>query len=143
VPALELASLGEKVEPSAADLMASNIKIVNFWASWSVPCRLEHPHLVDLAAEGLPIIGVNYKDAPENALKFLSDLGDPYAVIGADPKGRNAFFWGVYGIPETFLVDEKGEVLLRHAGPITQDVLDTKIRPLVEAGRNSDQVGNE
>ncbi len=131
-PALELVALGNKPAPSSEDLSAQTIKIVNFWASWCAPCRVEHPILMDLAAEGIPIIGINYKDTPENALEFLAELGDPYTAIGADEAGRNGFSWGVYGIPETFIVNGSGEIIYRFAGPVTQAVLDTKMRKYLD-----------
>jgi cytochrome c biogenesis protein CcmG/thiol:disulfide interchange protein DsbE len=111
------------------------VKLVNFWASWCAPCRVEHPKLEELAAEGLPIYGVNYKDEPDKALAFLAELGDPYAGIGADAGGRMGLDWGLYGVPETFVIDGDGTVVLRFAGPITQSVLDTTIRPAIEAAQ--------
>lgn len=111
-------------------------KLVNFWASWCGPCRTEHPILMDIAARGVPIFGVNYKDQPQNAVGFLSDLGNPYQGVGADPKGRNGFDWGVYGIPETFVIDGQGTIVLRFAGPVTQDILTERILPALEAAKN-------
>jgi cytochrome c biogenesis protein CcmG/thiol:disulfide interchange protein DsbE len=111
------------------------VKLVNFWASWCAPCRVEHPVLEDLAADGLPIIGVNYKDDPEKALGFLAELGDPYTAVGADPEGRTGLDWGLYGVPETFVIDSDGTVLLRHPGPITRDVLDRRIMPAIDEAR--------
>jgi cytochrome c biogenesis protein CcmG/thiol:disulfide interchange protein DsbE len=108
---------------------------VNFWASWCAPCRAEHPILVDLAAEGIPVHGVNVRDDPAKALAFLAELGNPYATVGADRTGRAALAWGTYGVPETFVLDGAGRVVLRYAGPITREILEQTIRPgLAAAG---------
>jgi cytochrome c biogenesis protein CcmG/thiol:disulfide interchange protein DsbE len=116
-----------------ATLRDGNLKIVNYWASWCAPCRVEHPTLLALAEQGLPLYGVNYKDKPDNALDFLEELGDPYVAVGADTKGQMAMDWGVYGIPETFIVDGDGTILLRYAGPMTKRVMEKKIWPVLEA----------
>ena len=119
----------------ASDILAGEgPKIVNFWASWCAPCRVEHPQLMLLAAEGVPIIGVNYKDDQDKAVGFLEELGDPYTGIGVDDAGRIALEWGVYGVPETFVVDAKGNVVLRFAGPVTPSILENRIRPALEEG---------
>ncbi|QDL93733.1 DsbE family thiol:disulfide interchange protein [Paroceanicella profunda] len=118
--------------PETADLSAPGVKLVNFWASWCAPCRAEHPMLMAIARSGVPIYGVNYKDKPGDAQGFLADLGDPFTRIGADPTGRNGINWGLYGVPETFVIDGSGKVLLRHPGPITKSIYDSRIRPLLE-----------
>ncbi len=117
--------------PTNADLRAGEVTLVNFWASWCGPCRVEHPLLTELAAEGAPVVGVNYKDAPENALGFLEELGDPYVSIGADENGRTGLDWGIYGVPETFVISPTGDILLRHPGPLTRDVVERRIAPLL------------
>ena len=117
--------------PTTADLTGPGVKLVNFWASWCAPCRAEHPILTDIAAAGVPVIGINYKDAPANALAFLEELGDPYIRIGADSTGRTALDWGIYGVPETFVVDGAGTILLRHPGPITRDIFEARFAPLL------------
>jgi cytochrome c biogenesis protein CcmG, thiol:disulfide interchange protein DsbE len=117
--------------PGSADLMAPGVKLVNFWASWCGPCRFEHAELMKLKAEGVPILGVNYKDTPEHARDFLAGLGDPFARLGADPSGRNGIEWGIYGVPETFVIDGSGTVLLRYPGPLTPEIVAAKIRPLL------------
>jgi cytochrome c biogenesis protein CcmG/thiol:disulfide interchange protein DsbE len=99
-----------------------------------VPCRAEHPQLEALA-EDLPVYGINYKDAPADALSFLEELGDPFAAIGADGEARTGIDWGLYGVPETFVVAGDGTVMLRFAGPITQSVIDDTIAPAIEAAR--------
>ena len=119
-----------------ATLRDGQIKLVNYWASWCAPCRVEHPNLEQLAVEGVPIYGINYKDDAGNALRFLENLGDPYAAIGADENGRMALDWGVYGVPETYVIDGEGTILLRVAGPLTQRVLTETIRPALEAAQN-------
>lgn len=118
---------------STADLHVPGAKLVNIWASWCGPCRVEHPFVEALAAEGIPIYGINYKDDPENAERFLAELGDPYTIIGADRKGRAGIEWGVYGVPETFVIDGKGNVIYKHIGPIQGDDIETKIRPALRA----------
>ena len=131
-PPVQLTPLGTGAPFTDADLRDGEIKLVNFWASWCAPCRVEHPNLEALAAEGVEILGVNYKDTPEQALKFLGDLGNPYAAIGADATGRMAIDWGVYGVPETFVVDGEGKVLFRFAGPVTERVIESRLRPVLE-----------
>lgn len=128
-------SLRADPAPTDAELTAPGVKLVNFWASWCAPCRAEHPILKQISASGVPVIGVNYKDQPENALGFLAEMGDPFTRVGADPKGRVALDWGIYGVPETFVVDASGRILLRYPGPLTQAVYDTELRPLIEKGR--------
>ena len=130
-PSLTLSQLGTDRIPERSDLDAPVVKLANFWASWCAPCRAEHPNLMALAQAGIPIIGVNYKDQPEKALGFIEELGNPYSTIGADSTGRNAINWGVYGIPETFVIDENGIILLRWPGPVTRRVLDQEIIPLL------------
>lgn len=125
--------LGDLVHFDDAVLRDGNVKLVNFFASWCAPCRVEHPNLTLLQAEGLPIYGINYKDDPANALAFLAELGDPYAATGADPDGRVAIDWGVYGVPETFVVDGDGKVIARLAGPVTQRTIAERLRPALAA----------
>ena len=134
-PALPLTPLPGKDSFDTAALNAPGVKLVNYWASWCAPCRVEHPNLQTLADEGVPIYGVNYKDDPAKALAFLDELGDPYVAVGADDSGRIGIDWGLYGVPETFVIDGNGVVTLRFAGPITQRVLENRIRPAIEAAR--------
>ncbi|MFN3938807.1 MAG: DsbE family thiol:disulfide interchange protein [Gemmobacter sp.] len=134
VQVVALAGAGPLTED--AMLRAGEVKLVNFWASWCAPCRAEHPILEELAAEGVPIHGINYKDDPAKALGFLRELGNPYASIGADATGRMAIEWGVYGVPETYVIAPDGTVALRFAGPITRQELDRTIRPAIEAARS-------
>jgi cytochrome c biogenesis protein CcmG/thiol:disulfide interchange protein DsbE len=127
-PAVEVTALADMALVTQADLTAPGVKLVNFFASWCQPCRVEHPMLDKLAGEGVVIHGINYKDKPDDAVKLLAELGNPYAKIGAD-SGRMALDWGVYGVPETYVIDAKGVVVLRWAGPITEQVLQDTIRP--------------
>ncbi len=134
-PALQLTPLAPLPPFEDAALRDGEVKLVNFWASWCAPCRVEHPNLTALQEQGVPIYGINYKDDPDKALAFLEELGDPYAGVGADAQGRTAFEWGVYGVPETFVLDGEGRVLLRVAGPVTQRTLANRIYPAMqEAG---------
>ncbi len=135
-PATELPALlvdGAGITP--ADLTAPGVKLVNVWASWCGPCRVEHPHLMRLEAEGATILGLNYRDTPEQAKAFLRELGDPYASIGVDRTGRAGVEWGVYGVPETFIVDGEGRIVYKHVGPIQARDLDARIRPAIAAAR--------
>jgi len=132
-PAVQVAALGTGPALTDAMLREPGVKLVNFWASWCAPCRAEHPVLKALSAEGVTILGVNYKDKPEAALQFLEELGNPYAAIGADDSGRMGLDWGLYGVPETFVIDGTGKVILRHAGPITAGILQERIRPALAA----------
>ncbi|MEM9344762.1 MAG: DsbE family thiol:disulfide interchange protein [Pseudomonadota bacterium] len=111
------------------------VKLVNFWASWCAPCRIEHPTFMRLAEDGLPIVGINYKDDPDKARAFLAELGDPYVGIGTDPEGRAAFDWGVSAVPETFVIDGDGVVRLRFAGPVTDQIFENIVRPAIESAK--------
>ncbi|SFZ85186.1 cytochrome c biogenesis protein CcmG, thiol:disulfide interchange protein DsbE [Devosia enhydra] len=110
--------------------------VVNVFASWCIPCRDEHPQLIRLAEEtGVRLFGLNQKDAPENARAFLTELGNPYAAIGADGDGRASIEWGVYGVPETFVVNAQGIVTFKHVGPITPQSLVEDVIPAVRAAQ--------
>lgn len=116
----------------AADLAKGGVTLVNVWASWCGPCRIEHPQLMQLAElEGLRMVGLNYKDDPEKALAFLQQLGDPYDAVGTDRQGRVAIEWGVYGVPETFLIDGAGRIVLKHVGPLRPEDIEEKLRPAI------------
>ncbi|MFY0632587.1 MAG: DsbE family thiol:disulfide interchange protein [Vannielia sp.] len=140
-PGLELAALGAEPELTREMLDGAGLKLVNFWASWCAPCRVEHPNLVALAQAGVPVYGINYKDDPEKAADFLAELGNPYAAIGADTQGRNGFGWGVYGVPETYLIDGEGKILLRVAGPVTARSFARDLGPALEAAGISVSLG--
>ncbi len=132
-PALPSEPLADLLQPQQSDLAASGLKLVNFWASWCPPCRAEHPNLVRLKQEGWTIIGVNKSDTQENALGFLGELGNPYSTIAADPSGRQSIEWGVYGLPETFLIDDAGHIRYRHPGPVTKRVWEDRFVPIINA----------
>ena len=131
VPAFALAPLpglsvqgGPAPGLSDADLKAGKVTIVNVWASWCGPCRQEHPALMELARDpSIRVVGVNYKDNPENARRFLGALGNPFAAVGIDPNGRAAIDWGVYGVPETFVVGPDGTIRHKHIGPLLPEQL--------------------
>ena len=120
---------------STADLTAPGVKLVNIWASWCVPCRVEHPKLTELAAMGMTVHSINYKDTATAAKQFLDDLGNPFALIGADRKGRVGIDWGVYGVPETFVIDGQGRIIYKHIGPIQGTDIEKKILPAVEQAK--------
>jgi cytochrome c biogenesis protein CcmG/thiol:disulfide interchange protein DsbE len=112
---------------------AGKVTLVNVWASWCAPCREEHPVLLALSADKrFGIAGLNYKDAPENARRFIGSLGNPYSAIGVDSAGRAAIDWGVYGVPETFLVGKDGKILLKHVGPLTEQAVTADLLPAIE-----------
>ncbi|MEM6656581.1 MAG: DsbE family thiol:disulfide interchange protein [Pseudomonadota bacterium] len=136
-PPVVLTEFPGKTAFDDATLRDGEVKLVNYWASWCAPCRAEHPNLEALSQEGIPVYGINYKDPLDNADAFLSELGDPYAGIGRDEQGRMALDWGLYGVPETYVIDGEGTVILRFAGPITQRVIESTLRPALEraAGR--------
>lgn len=131
-PPVALEDFPGKASFDDATLRDGTVKLVNFWASWCGPCRAEHPHLDEMKEQGVLIYGVNYKDQLKNAESFLTEMGDPYTAIGRDEKGRMALDWGLYGVPETYVIDGEGKVVLRFAGPITSRVLEETIRPAME-----------
>lgn len=111
------------------------VTLVNVFASWCVPCREEHPFLIELARtqDNVQFFGINEKDDPENAKQFLSELGNPYDRIGADRNGRAAIEWGVYGVPETFVVNPKGIITYKHVGPLSRKAVDEGLLPALRA----------
>jgi cytochrome c biogenesis protein CcmG/thiol:disulfide interchange protein DsbE len=122
------------------DLARGKPVVVNFFASWCLPCVEEHPQLVALAtATGVPIIGINHKDQPANAVKFLARHGNPYSAVGADTNGRAAIEWGVYGMPETFVVDGAGKIVFKHVGPIGEQALVQKLLPALEKAAKTEK----
>jgi len=132
VPEFELPPLTGRSDGLSSGDLRGQVSIVNVWASWCVPCRVEMPLLVELAGTGsVPIHGINYKDSPEAALGFLAELGDPYTRIGADRSGRASIDWGVYGLPETFVIDAQGQIAYKHVGPFNRQSLDEDILPVV------------
>jgi cytochrome c biogenesis protein CcmG/thiol:disulfide interchange protein DsbE len=109
------------------------VTVLNVWASWCVPCRDEAPLLMTLAADRrVRVVGINYKDQPDNARRFLGRYGNPFAANGTDDNGRAAIEWGVYGVPETFVIGRDGRIAYKLIGPITPDNLDTALKPAIE-----------
>jgi cytochrome c biogenesis protein CcmG, thiol:disulfide interchange protein DsbE len=143
VPAIALAGLeglsdGTRLIAgfAGADLAGGQVSVVNFWASWCVPCVQEHPLLVALKEQtGVRLYGVNYKDQAAAARRFLGRYGNPFAAVGVDGDGRAAIEWGVYGMPETFVVDGQGRIAYKHVGPITAQTLEIKIIPAIRAAQ--------
>jgi cytochrome c biogenesis protein CcmG, thiol:disulfide interchange protein DsbE len=131
-PAFVLPQLADAgLELSTAELRGQ-VWVLNVWASWCAPCREEHPLWVAVAREaGVTLVGLNYKDDPRNAQEWLRKLGDPYRVTAVDRDGRTGIDYGVYGVPETFVIDKAGIVRLKHVGPMTQDVWSREVRPLI------------
>tara|TARA_B110000438_G_C15790862_1_gene640621 strand:+ start:362 stop:922 length:561 start_codon:yes stop_codon:yes gene_type:complete len=109
---------------SQIDFSSNKLSVINIWASWCTPCRAEHEYLIELKNFSIPIYGVNYKDKLKNAKLFIEELGNPYKGIGFDLDGMSAISLGVYGIPETFLVDHNGIVIKKYIGPITSPEVD-------------------
>jgi cytochrome c biogenesis protein CcmG/thiol:disulfide interchange protein DsbE len=124
-----LAQPGARVTPAA---LRGQVWLLNVWASWCESCRDEHALLVALSRRGVaPIYGLDYKDAPRDAIAWITTAGDPYVASAVDESGQTGIDYGVYGVPETFVIDSKGVVRYRHAGPLTAAALDTAILPLV------------
>lgn len=132
VPTFDLPPLEGADRPGfSSEDLEGQVSLVNVFASWCVPCRVEHPILVRLAQQGVAIYGINYKDQPAKARAWLDELGNPFKAIGADTDGRVAIDWGVYGVPETFVVDREGRIVHRHVGPLQARDLERTILPMV------------
>lgn len=131
-PPLSAVPLGNIESFDSAVFADGQVKLVNFWASWCAPCRVEHPNITALANE-MPVYGVNQKDRPEAAMAFLNELGNPYTGVTVDANGRQSVEWGVYGLPETFLVDGEGRVVERFAGALTQRMIADRLRPALDS----------
>ncbi len=128
-----LNSNGAPVPALTDAAIEGKLALVNVWASWCVPCRQEHPILLELARDPrIELVGINYKDKNDNALRFLGELGNPFAAVGVDPAGQAAIDWGVYGIPETYLVGPDGTILFKQIGPFTPESLRDKLLPAIE-----------
>ena len=116
--------------------LKGEVTVVNVFASWCIPCRDEHPLLVALKeVSGVRLFGINQSDAPENARAFLAELGNPYDAVGADRDRRVSIDWGVYGVPETFVVDAEGVITFKHVGPLTPTAIETELMPAIERAR--------
>jgi cytochrome c biogenesis protein CcmG, thiol:disulfide interchange protein DsbE len=134
VPTFALPSLdGRDRGLSTADLKG-HVAVVNVFASWCVPCLAEHPQVMTLAEDkDIAVVGINYKDKAADAEGWLKRLGDPFRAIGADRDGRVSIDWGVYGVPETFIIDKGGTIRYKHVGPITPQDMKATIRPIIES----------
>jgi cytochrome c biogenesis protein CcmG/thiol:disulfide interchange protein DsbE len=131
-PAFTLPQLHQPEATFAPKDLQGKVWLLNVWASWCVSCRQEHPILVDLAKRNIvPIYGLNYKDPREDALRWLKQFGDPYVLSIADVEGRVGIDYGVYGVPETYVIDKAGVIRFKQIGPVTQDVLEKTILPLI------------
>lgn len=132
VPVFDLAPVqGRVLGLSSADLQGQ-VSVVNVWASWCTECRKEHPLLMGFQERaGVPLHGINYKDRPADAENWLNELGDPYTRIGADLDGRVSIDWGVYGVPETFVIDRQGRIAYKRIGRLTEEELTKTVLPLI------------
>lgn len=131
-PDFKLPLLSDPAKNFSPAEMKGKVWLLNVWASWCVSCRQEHPVLVSFAKQGnVPIVGLNYKDKIADGKKWLVDFGDPYQLSVVDADGRVGINYGVYGVPETYVIDKQGLIRLKHTGPITADSLKTQILPLV------------
>lgn len=137
VPRFELPPVKGRTMGLATRDLTGEVSLVNVFASWCVACREEHPVLVALARRRLvPIHGLNHKDKPEDAAVWLDRWGDPYTRIGADIDGRVGIDWGVYGVPETFVIDPQGRIAYKHIGPMTEEFVRVKLLPMIERLRS-------
>jgi cytochrome c biogenesis protein CcmG, thiol:disulfide interchange protein DsbE len=135
LPAVEgLIKNGQPVPGLDPSRFAGKVTLVNIFGSWCMPCRAEHPLLMTLSQDQrIVLAGLNYKDKTDNALRFLGDLGNPYAMVGADSNGRAAIEWGVYGVPETFLIGRNGLIAYKHVGPFTEETIRDDLMPAIES----------
>lgn len=133
VPDFVLAPIDGLGKPglASADLKAGQVTLVNVFASWCVPCRQEQPALMELARIGIPIVGIAYKDKPENSRRFLGAEGDPYKAVGADITGRTGIDFGVYGVPETYVVKGDGTIAYKVVGPLSEDNIKSELMPAI------------
>lgn len=138
VPEFSLPQLRTPAETLSRGDLTGKVSLLNAWATWCVECRREHPLLVDIANEGsVPVYGLNYKDQRPDALEWLRRLGDPYVASGFDGDGRVGIDLGVYGLPETFLVDADGMIVHKHIGPIDRNIWETEFVPIIERLRGT------
>ena len=139
-PQFELPSLADPAVTVGSDTYAGEIALVNVWATWCVGCRAEHEYLMELSRENeVPIFGLNWRDQRDMALRWLAQLGDPYVATAFDGDGRVGIDWGVYGAPETFLIDADGTVLYKHISPMTERVWQEEFLPRIESARGAAQ----
>ena len=132
-PTFRLSQLKAPDKTISNEDMRGKVWLLNVWASWCIACRDEHPYLIEYAKSGVvPIYGLNYKDRREDALAWLGELGDPYTASAVDLDGRVGIDYGVYGAPETYVVDQSGMIRFKHVGPLMPDVWNGKILPVVQ-----------
>jgi len=132
-PAFKLAQLHEADRVFTPEDMKGKVWLLNVWASWCVSCRVEHPLLVEMSKKNVvPIVGLNYKDRREDGVAWLTKFGNPYSLSAYDVDGRVGIDYGVYGVPETFVIDKMGVIRYKQIGPITQEALDATILPLIK-----------
>lgn len=121
ISSFQLSSLRNNSFVTDEDLKQNRFTLINFFASWCAPCRIEHEHLVKLNNKNINILGINFKDKKNNALNFLNNLGDPYSFIASDPDGKASILFGIYGIPESIIINNELEVIKKFVGPIDQE----------------------
>lgn len=131
-PDFQLAQLHQPDKTFSPKDMTGKVWLFNVWASWCVSCRQEHPVLVEYAKKGVPIVGLDYKDQREDGLRWLRQYGDPYLLSAWDGDGRVGINYGVYGVPETYLIDKTGTIRYKHIGPITAEAMEKKILPMMK-----------
>ena len=132
-PLQGLVNNGAQVPGLDPAMFKGKVSVVNVWASWCVPCHDEAPLLIELGRDKrLQLVGINYKDAPDNARRFLGRYGNPYGIVGVDGNGRAAIEWGVYGVPETFIVGREGTIVYKMVGPVTPDNIDTVLKAEID-----------
>jgi cytochrome c biogenesis protein CcmG/thiol:disulfide interchange protein DsbE len=131
-PHFELPQLNEPDKTFSERDMLGKVWLLNVWASWCLPCREEHPVLLDLARDGaVPLLGMNYKDERKNSVAWLKSMGDPYQLSIYDARGRVGIDYGVYGVPETYVIDKRGVIRYKHIGALTKEIVKDKVLPLV------------
>ncbi len=135
-PQFSLEALHDPTRTFSRDDLRGRVSLVNVWGTWCPECQTEHPVLMRIAASGVPIYSINWKDDDALAKRWLVQFGDPYVVTGADRDGRAAIEWGVYGAPETFVVDAAGIVRHKHVGPISEEIWRMQILPAVQSAAN-------
>jgi cytochrome c biogenesis protein CcmG, thiol:disulfide interchange protein DsbE len=143
IPQFTLPSLGDDENVTSTlpglkteDLIQGKVTVVNYFASWCPPCRYEHPVLMRLNRMNIvKLVGISQKDDPVKSMNFLNELGNPYSAVGVDRNGRVSIDWGVYGLPETFIVDGEGKIRFKYVGPISNQFLDAKIIPEIKKAR--------
>lgn len=137
-PGFKLTQLHEQDKTISPQDMTGKVWMLNVWASWCVSCRAEHPVLMDFAkANVIPVVGLNYKDGRDAGINWLRDFGNPYQMSAFDNDGRVGIDYGVYGVPETFIIDKSGVIRMKHTGPLTHEAISKKIMPLIKELQNA------